>query len=1401
MSNQFEGKLEDLKCPLTLDLLEDPIATPCCGKCISRQPFIDCHNLHRKCPLCNQDLNDLNPMSLPTVKNIAYLCEQAKQFMDGKSIDLFSEPKITQSDCRAKLYCLSDDSRPNSCMIGKLEIQTNIKNFNTLLIPVLDKSGSMAGNPIIQCKYSMERIVDITYQYKHLITHIVTYDDTASSFHVDTKMNIEFYKEKIRPINASGGTSFTSAFNEIASLLDKHKDNQIISSAIVIFLTDGEDSQYTKQTRSKLIDTLKSQITQIWSKDFVIHTIGFGSNHDFDFLNNLRNINKEGAYRYADPSENSDILSTKLNEVLQTVSSNVIVPIKILRSDLQIICGEYTNYWANLKYDDFVNERHVVITIDDKEYDLIIEIDDDKKNDKKIWDEWISLCIDNIFEELNSILPEINAENMKLEIKIHLKLLEKRIDSMMTRLEKDSLDYERCSKILEILNNGISIDKKKLIDLKFMAKFNHADKLSCNVKSVQKDTVYYPKVQFEPKYSYNFVDKTRIQRFIRSDDIKSVVDIIGCRKNDYVKKYIDNHIDEMEKICDPNNSSIIKIVSAIGRINILEHLLTLKIDINKIDKTDRTALDCAIIFGYNKTADLLLKNGGKINCDAKQLFLTCINNKYFRTADVMIKYNLITPEENMTMYFSHKEQIEFISHRLKCEVSLETAILKGIVHRVEELLPIITKLSWKPYREILENPSDEHIQIIKLLIENDKIDPLEIFDISVKYDDGTVNDEITWSLFIACKRGRYALYCELVKYYDTPELLNRQNTNGNTVLWIASDGGHIDIVSELIGLGVDVNIQNTRGDTALRQAIQKGFSSIVDVLLDHGADLDVYDKSRDNPIILCCRCGQANIMEILLKYDTSRIEYYMTSKAGIDGFDPLHASTEVDKLECIKMCVKYGANLESKTDDDNEIIKGATSLHLACWYGRLHSVMVLVSLGADVKSVTNIENQTPLHIAIIKGHIQIVRFLLTIKKGIECLEIKDVYGRLPAYYAQAVGNDKIFEEFFENKLEKIMMNVLVSDSETEKKCCETIINFGITPLCYEYDDIIRSENIMVMAILNNNRCMLDCLLQIDRNNQMKSREDEFGISPLFWLRYLNIIKVEDEKTNNMIVKMNQIVKLNIQNKLLCDIKPNTLKVFGGGKMINMMDRQNDGIDIKIDDHVIEELAKSAQVTEYPMMGFIEKLKQRVFCGNDTIHRYVIMDAKYNVVKRLLSDEIKLTPAQIMAIYLYTGCGEIYKQINQSLKDLNKSNFWYPYINTLYQAVKSIPPYVGETYKAIDKCFDLDKYKIGQTIRWNYFSMTSGEYKTCAELIEKRKGMSFIIHSKTGRHIGKYSKNAVDNEIIFLPNTEFLVKDIFAPNVICLGQPNIRKTTFKIKEKDIEKAVNGTACIIIELEEI
>jgi hypothetical protein len=111
------------------------------------------------------------------------------------------------------------------------------------------------------------------------------------------------------------------------------------------------------------------------------------------------------------------------------------------------------------------------------------------------------------------------------------------------------------------------------------------------------------------------------------------------------------------------------------------------------------------------------------------------------------------------------------------------------------------------------------------------------------------------------------------------------------------------------------------------------------------------------------------------------------------------------------------------------------------------------------------------------------------------------------------------------------------------------------------------------------------------------------------------------------------------------------------------------------------------------------------------------------------------------------------------------------------------------------------HKVGNRTKWNTFSLCSREWKDSANLVNQDAGIVFIIKSLTGRVIAPYSKYPVDSEVVFLPGTEFEITDHYVGKVFVLGQANIRKTSYRMKEVDYERVAKKQSCVIIELTEL
>lgn len=1402
----------NLVCPISLEYFENPIMTPCCGNAVSRECLIACLNTKPNCPICRVNIGGFDPNSVPTIKNIIDMVDEAKR--NNIEIPLIEEKLIINNKWKGHIHRMCGNNIGQN-VVGKLELSNNdnSNNFKTLLIPTIDKSGSMAGGSFEQVKYSLKRIVDLTYSKQQLITNLVSYCDRAENVEINKNLQKDHYDNIVNNLRASGGTSFNSAFQEIIKVCDKYKDDNMVSSMVIIFLTDGMDSTCnTKQQRQELVKTLKTNIENIWKKPYCVHTIGFTGDHDHEFLNDLRLIGSssnqngiEGAYRYADPKEDTDCISSKINSILDVVANATSIPIKLFECEgsPKIILNDNGNYWLNLTNHNMTNLPQYKLIVNDDEEHIITCTYDENENNNDVCNQWYSILIDQIANEL-LILSNNNNTN-SLDKELHCEILGQRARAIKSRLDKESNNYLRLEKLVEMLNvivSGGNVDQRKLNDAKFEGQF-------------QTKTNNTPKITFTNNYqpiittnrnNYNskhweIIPKPKISRCVSSKDSPQIFIVIGTYCCMDACSWINNNYSEEY---DKNNANPLIVAASIGKIDIVKTILS------HIDEKDKhhtnnlgyNALDMAALFGWWLTFDILVENGLKPTIDGEKLLYTCLSNEpvYTNLADRLVKHGFVNVTEDMIDGAKSGIPTNWIVNKATKNVTLDVAINKGMYDEIQNKLDTFDHIDLDNYVDIFTKNTYEYIQVVDILLKNNKIDVNK--NIKINHSE---EDEITWPLFVACEKGNVNMVNLLLKHTD----INKQNLKGTTCLWISSCNKHIEIVIKLLENGADPNIANFKGDSPLIPCCQKGAENIVELLLEKGANINLYNKNRDNPILICCRTGQARILEILLKtFKNDELKNILETFAEIDGFVPLLAATELDKIECIKVCVKYGADINIKTLDNNAVIPGAQAIHLASFYGRIRALQTLCDLGAKMTDVTNVSGMTILHIAIKQGQKETAQYILNTNYGKECLNIKDNEGRLPIYYAKKEGNEQLYNDFFVNKLEVIMGKVMLSNENIGSKCIDVLVNYGMSLGVYDYGEFTNimcsnGSSLLTNALLLGNKYMIDGLIKMNADLNM---QDDYGLSPMFWKVLLGYDTSHDNVDNGIMTLVNKIgniSKSSLQNKMLLNLKVGEVfdnkQLLGNGEL-NLLSRMKNGYSMKVNNNTLDTLKKSSKM-EQSLIGFIDKLNNnKIFSEGKQYLNYIIWCSKIHLIK-MISSGTDLSVLHMLSLYLYTGNKTIFENVNISISNWKNDNIWNPFVCCLYQAIETLPPYVGETYRGIDIPFNLIDFEIGKTLTWNTFVICSKDYSCPSELINMKMGIIFIINNKTGRDISKYSKNPVDGEVIYMPGSQMQITNYYVATTTCLGQANIRKSTYSMKENDLNKVLKGESCIIIELTEI
>ncbi|XP_071093512.1 espin-like isoform X1 [Haliotis cracherodii] len=248
--------------------------------------------------------------------------------------------------------------------------------------------------------------------------------------------------------------------------------------------------------------------------------------------------------------------------------------------------------------------------------------------------------------------------------------------------------------------------------------------------------------------------------------------------------------------------------------------------------------------------------------------------------------------------------------------------------------------------------------------------------------------------------GRTALTYAV--HFDHPQAVNtlleqRADVNltahdGSTAIHQACHDANLSALSLMLDYGGDVSIQDTHGRAAIHWAVTSPSHECLALLLEHNADPGIRDKDGLSPAMWACRMDHIEHFELLSRADNSHIEEPDGIERDANGRTWMHwAVRRTEPLECLQTLIT--ADTAAIKDDD-----GKTVLLLAAEMGSLLAAKLIMEIAGRICiHDTDAQGRTALHLATIRGHGEIVNFLL--EQGVD-LTVVDSFNATAWDYAR-----------------------------------------------------------------------------------------------------------------------------------------------------------------------------------------------------------------------------------------------------------------------------------------------------------------------------------------------------------------------------------------------------------------
>ncbi|XP_048242601.1 uncharacterized protein LOC124148037 [Haliotis rufescens] len=499
-------------------------------------------------------------------------------------------------------------------------------------------------------------------------------------------------------------------------------------------------------------------------------------------------------------------------------------------------------------------------------------------------------------------------------------------------------------------------------------------------------------------------------------------------------------------LVDTDSNSLLHLACQGGNMTVVKHLLS-DSNINQRGMNGLTPIMFAAVKGHNRVFDFLESAGADLSLvdttGNSLLHLTCLGGNMTIVQHLLSDSNInqrgsyrLTPIM-VAAVFGQKSVFDFLESE-GADLSLVDTDGNSLLHlacqggnmTIVQLLLSDLNINQRGKRErtpIMVAAFKGHKRVLEFLESKGA-------DLSLVDTDGNS------LLHLASAGGNMTI----VKHLLSDSNINQRGMNGLTPIMFAAFNGHNSVFDFLESAGADLSLVDTDGDSLLHLACRggnitivkhllsdsninqrgmngltpiiiaafKGHNSVFDFLESKGADLSLVDTTGNSLLHLTCLGGNMTIVQHLLS--DSNI-----NQRGSYRLTPIMVAAVFGQKSVFDFLESEGADLSLVDTDGNSL------LHLACQGGNMTIVQLLLSdLNINQRGK---RERTPIMVAAFKGHKRVLEFLES--KGAD-LSLVDTDGNSLLHLASAGGNMTIVKH-------------LLSDSNINQRGMN-----GLTPIMF-----------------------------------------------------------------------------------------------------------------------------------------------------------------------------------------------------------------------------------------------------------------------------------------------------------------------------------------------------------------